>query len=265
MQGLLFDIKRYAIHDGPGIRVTFFLKGCPLSCWWCHNPESRSPEPEKLIRIDRIGEKEFQREEVVGTYYSVPDILKIVQKERVFIDQSGGGVTFSGGEPMLQSPFLEAALRACKDIGLHTAVDTSGLAAPSIFRKIMPFTDLFLFDIKHLDDALHRQYTGVSNKLILDNFQMLADRGQALMIRVPIIPGINDDEEHLRLLKEFLSKNNLPNIREVNLLPYHEIAGKYRWCRQEHKMDGLKPPSGERMDALVQLLEGSGLKIKLGG
>lgn len=265
MQGLIFDIKRYAIHDGPGIRLTFFLKGCPLSCWWCHNPESRSLEPEQITRIERIGDKEFRREETVGKYYTVPEIMAIIRKERIFIDQSGGGVTFSGGEPMQQAAFLAEALRACKDQGLHTAVDTSGLAAHAAFRQVMPYVDLFLFDIKHLDEDLHRKYTGVSNRLILENFRRIAEAGKAMMVRVPVIPGINDGEENLERLKAFLLKYQSPNIREVNLLPYHDITGKYRQCGQECKLPGLKAPTDEQMAAMKSFLEPTGIIIKIGG
>ncbi len=265
MQGLLFDIKRYAIHDGPGIRVTFFLKGCPLSCWWCHNPESRSPKPEQLTRNDRIGDKKFQREETVGRYYTVPEIMAIIRRERIFIDQSGGGVTFSGGEPMKQVAFLAEALRACQDQGLHTAVDTSGLASRAAFRQVMPYTDLFLFDIKHLDDELHRKYTGASNRLILENFRTLADSGKALMIRVPVIPGINDGDAYFDQLKIFLHQFRGANIREVNLLPYHDITAKYHRCGQECKLPDLKAPSEAQLLAIKNLIEPTGMKIKIGG
>lgn len=265
MQGLIFDIKRYALHDGPGIRLTFFLKGCPLSCWWCHNPESRSPEPEQITRIDRIGDKAFHREETAGKYMTIPEIMEPIRKERVFIDQSGGGVTFSGGEPMMQVGFLTAALRACKEEAIHTAVDTSGLAARDAFRKVMPYTDLFLFDIKHLDEEQHRKYTGASNQLILENFRMIVESGKELYIRVPVIPGINDGDEYRVQLRDFFAKYKRPNIREVNLLPYHEIPGKYRRCHQQYKLEGLKAPTEAHMHALKNFFETTGLKIKIGG
>jgi pyruvate formate lyase activating enzyme len=155
MKGLIFSVKRYSIHDGPGIRVTFFMKGCPLSCMWCHNPEGISPFPEYVIRSDKVGEKEFRNREEAGKYYSVENILEILEKERVFINQSKGGVTFSGGEPMLQFKFLLEALKACKENDYHTAVDTSGYSSEENYKSIIPLTDLFLFDIKHLDEARH--------------------------------------------------------------------------------------------------------------
>src|SRR4030043_141927 len=151
MKGLVFSVKRFSIHDGAGIRVTVFMKGCPLSCWWCHNPEGISPVSETIALIQRAGEKEFIKTEKAGKYYSADDILAILEREKIFISKSLGGVTFSGGEPLGQSEFLSEALKACRTNGYHTAVDTSGYSRPENFRAIIPFTSLFLFDIKHLD------------------------------------------------------------------------------------------------------------------
>ncbi|MCB0546673.1 MAG: glycyl-radical enzyme activating protein [Phaeodactylibacter sp.] len=265
MKGLIFDIKRYAIHDGPGIRLTVFFKGCPLSCWWCHNPESRSPRPERLIKTVRIGEKEFQREETVGRQYSVSEVMELVERERIFMEQSGGGVTFSGGEPLMQAPFLLALLQACQEQGIHTAVDTSGIASRAAFRRIIPYTDLFLFDLKHLNDQKHRLYTGASNRLILENFRMIADSGVDIWARVPVIPGYNDEEEQLERLHRFLRENRRDNIRQLNLLPYHPIDAKYGRCGIEWKMGQLEPPSRERMATLQQFFADTGIKALIGG
>ena len=163
MKGLIFSVKRYAIHDGPGIRVTFFLKGCPLSCWWCHNPEGISPDPETVEQIDKVGEREFKKMEEAGKYYTVNEILEILDKEQIFISESKGGVTFSGGEPMMQTDFLLETLKACKNNDYHTAVDTSGHSLFENYAKIIPYTDLFLFDIKHMDDTRHIELSGMSN------------------------------------------------------------------------------------------------------
>ncbi|HBC80263.1 MAG TPA: glycyl-radical enzyme activating protein, partial [Bacteroidales bacterium] len=186
MQGLIFNVKRYSIHDGPGIRVTFFMKGCPLSCWWCHNPEGISPVSEDIVNLRRIGDNEFPQKETVGKYYSVKEILEILQKDRIFFQQSEGGVTFSGGEPMMQPDFLLETLKSCKAEGYHTAVDTSGYASLDNFHAIIPYTDLFLFDLKHLDAYRHIEYTGVSNISILDNLRMIVKSGKDIMVRIPV-------------------------------------------------------------------------------
>src|SRR5450759_4092752 len=178
MKGLIFSIKRYSIHDGPGIRVTVFMKGCPLNCSWCHNPEGISPFPETVLQTNRIGDKEFSSNVEAGKYYTVNDILEILDKEKVFINQSKGGVTFSGGEPMIQFEFLLEALKACKEVGYHTAIDTSGYSSAENYKSIIPFTDLFMFDIKHLDEKRHIELTGVSNIGILDNYKLLLESGK---------------------------------------------------------------------------------------
>ncbi|HKK42029.1 MAG TPA: glycyl-radical enzyme activating protein [Bacteroidales bacterium] len=266
MKGLIFNVKRYSIHDGPGIRVTFFLKGCPLNCIWCHNPEGISPVPEVVIREDRIGDRIFTREEAVGTYYSIHDILDITDRERIFINQSKGGVTFSGGEPLMQAEFLEEALMSCKEHGYHTAVDTSGYTTVDKLGKIMPFTDLFLFDIKHLDDDIHRHYTGVSNKMILENFRFLLKSGRDIMLRIPVIPGINDDEDHLKRIRELIINTRTGSLKRISLLPYHRTgSSKYKRFGLEYRMGDTLSPSVERMKKIKGLFEETGVKVKTGG
>jgi len=266
MKGLIFSVKRYSVHDGPGIRVTFFMKGCPLSCWWCHNPEGISPLPEKVEQIEKVGEREFRKDEMAGVYYSVNEILDIIGQERIFISESKGGVTFSGGEPLLQTDFLLEALIACKSKGYHTAVDTSGYSKQEDFLSIVPFTDLFLFDIKHLDAEKHNLYTGVSNELILSNFKMILQTGKEVMVRVPVIPGLNDDPVNLEKLKVFFTGSACKNLKKINLLPYHRIgASKYRKFNMTNRMNGIDPPSKGRMQSLKTYFEGTGIKVKIGG
>ena len=266
MQGLIFSVKRYSIHDGPGIRVTFFMKGCPLNCMWCHNPEGISPFPESVVRTDKIGEIEFSKNEEVGKYYSVENILEILEKDKVFINQSKGGVTFSGGEPMLQHEFLYEVLKACKSNGYHTAVDTSGYSSAENYKSIIPFTDLFLFDIKHLDYAKHVEYTGVSNVGILDNYRLLIESGKEIMVRVPVIPGCNDDPVYLETLEQFLSKTKTSSLKKINLLPFHKIgSSKYKRFNIPYRMDGVEPPSKVRMQELKELFSLTGIKVKIGG
>ncbi|MBK9390925.1 MAG: glycyl-radical enzyme activating protein [Bacteroidetes bacterium] len=266
MKGLIFSVKRYSIHDGPGIRVTFFMKGCPLNCIWCHNPEGISSLPEKVLRNNRVGGKTFQVEEEVGKYYTVKEIIEILDKERVFINQSGGGVTFSGGEPMLQFDFLLEALEACKKAGYHTAVDTAGYSQAENYKAIMPFTDLFLFDLKHLDDKKHLGLTGVSNMLILDNCRFLAREARSIMLRIPVIPGKNNDMVHMKAMRDFITKIENGNIFRISLLPYHKIGSMtYKRFGREWKMEGVEPPSGDAMRLLKEMFSETGLKVKIGG
>jgi pyruvate formate lyase activating enzyme len=266
MKGLIFSVKRFAIHDGPGIRVTFFMKGCPLACWWCHNPEGISPESEIVEQVDRIGAREFRKNEAAGKLYEISEILAILEKERVFINHSKGGVTFSGGEPMMQFDFLLEALKACKENGYHTAVDTSGFSTSEKFKKIIPFTDLFLFDIKHLDNLKHKEFTGVQNEVILRNYQLIAERGNDLMVRIPIVPGLNDDINHLALLKQYIMKEKNDNLKMINLLPYHKIgSSKYKKFNIPNKMADAKQPSAERMKEIKGYFSDSGVRVKAGG
>ncbi len=266
MKGLIFSTKRYSVHDGPGIRVTFFMKGCPLSCIWCHNPEGISPMPEKVVRANRIGGKSFINEEEIGKFYTVKEILCILDKERVFINQSGGGVTFSGGEPLLQPDFLLEALKTCKANGYHTAVDTSGYASRENFRAIIPFTDLFLFDIKHLDDARHIEVTGVSNQLILENYRFLLENAREMMLRIPVIPGINNGKDHILSLVKLIIDYRTPVLKKINLLPYNKIgSSKYKRFNRINKMEGVEPPAKEEMRLLKEMFSETGVKVKIGG
>jgi pyruvate formate lyase activating enzyme len=266
MEGLIFNIKRYSIHDGPGIRVTFFLKGCPLSCLWCHNPEGISPTPETVLRTNRVSNREFSTYEEAGKFYSVETVLEILGRDRVFMNQSGGGVTFSGGEPMLQFEFLLDALKSCKENGYHTTVDTSGYSSADKFKSIIPFTDLFLFDIKHLDEARHIESTGTSNISILDNYRLLLEIGNEIIVRIPVIPGFNDDSAHLERLKQFLYETKNSSLQRINLLPFHRIgSSKYKRFNIPYKLERVKPPSKERMQELKEFFQQTGIKVKIGG
>ena len=266
MKGLIFSVKRYSIHDGPGIRVTFFMKGCPLSCLWCHNPEGISPLQITVNQVNKVGEREFVSKEEVGKFYSVEDILEILDKEKVFMNQSKGGVTFSGGEPMLQFEFLLEVLKACKANGYHTAVDTSGYSLAENYKSIIPYTDLFLFDIKHLDDSKHLELTGVSNERILDNFKLLIDHGKEIMVRIPVIPGYNDDDDQIGKMKQLLLSEKTKTLKKINLLPYHKIGtSKYKKFNIPNRMENVKPPSKERMLQLKEIFNEIGVKVKIGG
>jgi len=266
MKGLLFSIKRYAIHDGPGIRVTFFMKGCPLDCWWCHNPEGISPAALTIERTDRVGEREFKSMEVVGKEYTPEDLLAIAERERVFMEQSGGGVTFSGGEPTLQFDFLLETLKLMKKSGFNTAVDTSGYTSKDLLTEIMPFTDTFLFDIKHIDSEEHKKYTGVENDMIIANLDMILASGGNVMIRIPVIPGVSDSIEYMERLKEFIQARKVSGIKEIDLLPYHKTgSSKYRRFKMEDRMEGVEQIPVSRMKEFKELMASTGIRVKTGG
>ncbi|HZY41134.1 MAG TPA: glycyl-radical enzyme activating protein [Anaerolineae bacterium] len=298
--GLVFDIRKYSIHDGPGIRTTVFFKGCPLSCWWCHNPESQSPTIEMSLRDSRCircgacvdacphgavtwinGEPITDRarcercatcaticyadaREPIGRDMTVAEVMAEIETDVAFYDQSGGGVTFSGGEPLLQRDFLLELLRACKAKDIHTAVDTSGFATWSTLDRIRRHVDLFLYDLKLMDDDRHHEYTGVSNRSILSNLQALSDCGHNIIIRVPIIPGINDDDETIRQIADFT--RTLPHVQGVDILPYHHIAvDKYLRLAKPYRLFETRQPSDDRVAAIAQTLRSFNLSVTIGG
>ncbi|SHJ54838.1 trans-4-hydroxy-L-proline dehydratase activase [Paramaledivibacter caminithermalis] len=298
-QGIIFNIQKYSIHDGPGIRTTVFLKGCPLECWWCHNPESQKVKqqfifwhnkcigcmdcekvcPERAISFNKNGFYNDKSKckfcekcaeicpsgalELVGKKSSLDDVIKEVEKDRVFYEQSGGGVTFSGGEPLVQIDFLDSLLCASKQKGLHTAVDTSGYTSWGNIERIKDKVDLFLYDIKHMDDEKHKIYTGVSNQLILENLKKLALDGKKIWVRVPIIPSINDDDLNIQRTCEYISSLNL---RDVFILPYHNIAvDKYKRLNMGYRISDIQVPKDELMKKIADIFKGYGFNVKIGG
>lgn len=266
MKGLVFSIKRYAIHDGPGIRVTFFMKGCPLDCWWCHNPEGKSSCQMTVGRIDRVGEREFRSEEQVGIEYSPEEIVEKAERDRVFMDHSGGGVTFSGGEPLTQPEFLVESLTLLKKEGFHTTVDTSGYARQDTLKSVMQVTDLFLYDIKHTDPEVHRKFTGVSNELIISNLDMLLAAGKDVMIRIPVIPGVSADAAYMENLRGFIESRNNGHIKEINLLPYHKTGiSKYRRFGLDDRMASVSQISNGHLDEYINIFKPLGIHTKKGG
>ncbi len=301
--GTIFDIKKYALHDGPGIRTTVFFQGCPLSCWWCHNPESQPRQPVLFYRANRcalcgicaavcpqggiaFGVRElgdqgyvttersrcdvcgacaevcfYGAREVSGREMTVAAVLAEIERDLPFYEQSGGGVTFSGGEPLMQPQFLAALLRECKRRAIHTVVDTSGLAAWDSLDGIRALVDLFLYDLKLMDEARHQKYTGVSNRVILSNLQRLAQSGSPIEIRIPLIPGLNDDAENLQQSAAFLA--GLPNLTGIELMGYHTIAAaKYEALGRKYPLPESLPPSGEDMRKAAGYFEEVGLRVK---
>lgn len=298
--GIVFDIRRYSIHDGPGIRTTVFLKGCPLACTWCHNPESQPVGPAGLHRRDRCigcgeclavcpeqclsrgadgivtdasrcvhcgaccGACPAEARELVGRPMSVAGVLDEILKDETFYDESGGGVTFSGGEPLAQGEFLVALLWACGHSDIHRAVDTSGLADPELLARVAEHTDLFLYDLKIMDGAEHRRHTGVENGLILRNLQMLSKLGARLRIRIPLIPGINMDARNLDAAGGFIAA--LPTRCPVDLLPYHDWAkGKYSKFNLPFLPGTIAPPREAEVEGAAQRLRRFGLEVGIGG
>lgn len=295
--GIVFDIKKYSINDGPGIRTTLFLKGCPLRCQWCHNPESQSPRPEIIFRpgrcdlcsacleacqheaitwslngpltdrevCERCGECAgvcySEARQVVGRQMSLPEVMAEIKQDLTFYEESGGGVTLSGGEPLFQKEFSLAILKACREQDIHTALDTCGYANWLVFEQVSPFVNLFLYDLKTLDPVKHQQFTGQSNKRILTNLEGLLCLGANLLVRIPVIPGVNADEFEMKQIGKFLS--SLPQPPSVELLTYHNIAeAKYTGLDMPYTLPDIKAPGENQMRSFTDLLRGYGLQVK---
>ena len=275
-KAIFFDIQRNSFVDGPGIRTTVFFKGCNLKCAWCHNPESQSAKPQMMFYKDKctgcgkcksvcpyhLEQCELcgkctlycpvDARKVCGKEHTVDEVLKEVLKDKAFYETSGGGVTFSGGECMLQIDFLVEILKKCKENGIHTAVDTAGHIPFESFEKILPYTDLFLYDIKIFDSQKHKQYVGVGNELILENLKKLFERKAKLWIRIPIIPDVNDSIEEIQKIKDFLKTIGTPE--KIELLPYHAMGeNKYRAIGKEPQI--FKTPDAENMKRLKEILD----------
>ena len=263
MNLLVFDIRRYTIHDGPGIRTTVFLKGCPLRCWWCHNPESQEFGTEEAVVRKMLDGKEYEKKLAVGSWQSATDVMKEIDKDEVFYAESGGGVTFSGGEPLMQAEALRELLLLCREKGYHTAVDTCGHAEPAAVKQIAGIVDLWLFDLKLMDDIKHVEYTGVSNELALKNLDTIARTGREIIIRFPLIPGITDEEDNLSKVANHMRKLNLERI---DILSYHCIArDKYRRMGKVFLLDGLKEPSVAKVEEVKEYFIKKGLSVRQGG
>ena len=303
VQGLLLDIDKFASHDGPGIRTTVFLKGCPLSCVWCHSPESRLSAPELLyqsercngcqlcidacpqnaLSMGRLGDRNVAvlnpnlcdncgkcvdmcypgALKLAGKTVNVGDIVSQVAKDLPFFQSSGGGATLSGGEPARQFKFSYNFLLGCQEHGIHTAMETTGYARWDVMSALASVTDLLLYDIKFVDQNSHIRYTGVPNKLILDNLKSLAKRGHNIHVRVPCIPGLNDNPQQIEATARYVAEVGVKNIV---LLPYNVAAGaKYEWIGLAYSLEGIDAQSEEYMNQLADLCRQHGLSVQVGG
>jgi len=262
--GFIFDIRHFSIHDGPGIRSTIFMKGCPLSCIWCHNPESIGFHPETYVRTNRLNGKIFHLTETVGKKMSVEQVMNEIENEIIFYDESKGGVSFSGGEPLSQPNFLKALLKACKQKELHTAIDTSGYAPTSVIQNILPYVHLFLFDLKLANDSVHQKYTGISNQLILKNLEFIYHSGKPIIIRIPLIQHITDTDENLRKIRTILQL--YPHIKRVDLLPFHTIAkSKYERFGKNYPLHHADPYDSQKANDIAAFFSETVETVSIGG
>ncbi len=298
---LVFDIKRYAINDGPGIRVTVFFKGCPLSCVWCHNPESQSSSVQKMYSREKCLGCEACVEvceqaacvltpdgivtssdlcilcgkcaevcpskatEMSGDPLLVEDIMEIIAREKPLLEESGGGVTFSGGEPLMHPDLLLSLLEACGELGIHRCVDTAGMASRELLLEVANNAELFLFDLKMMDSDRHYKYTGVHNRGLLKNLQLLAETDVEIIVRIPLVKDINDDDENIQASALFIAA--LPGKkRAVNLLPYHDLAvKKHAKLGRDYDSPNLKEPDQERLESIIEIFTQAGLSASVGG
>ena len=296
--GVVFNIMRFALHDGPGIRTTVFLKGCPLSCWWCHNPESQDFTPSPMYFANRCrlcydcvaacsngairlvdGKPATSTDctrcgdcveacvagarQLAGQRITVAEVFEECERDVVLFDESGGGVTVSGGEPLSQPDFTEALLAGCRERRIHTALDTCGFADRAVALRVSRYADVVLYDLKLLDSAAHRKYTGVPNETILANLAALTEAGRNLIVRVPLIPGVNDHAENLKALADFVWRLGL---RRIDLLPYHKIGmDKYGRLEREHLLAGVEPLPAAEVSRIARDLASRGFTIGIGG
>ena len=298
--GTIFDIVRFSTHDGPGIRTAVFFKGCPLHCWWCHNPEGQLPVAQIVYREERcircfscvdacpnhaikildgtptllrnacrlsglcVSVCQTKAREIAGKEVRVSDVMEEVEKDIIFYDESGGGVTFSGGEPFMQPILLQNLLEACKEKGIRTAVETCGFVNAETLMGSSPYVDLYLYDLKVIDNETHRRFTGVSNEKILDNLRQLSHFHDQVIVRFPIIPGVNDDDDNVLRLGDLVS--SLGSVKEIDVLPYHELGiEKYKRLGMINRMPKVELLSPTKVSGIAEKLEKFGVLVKVGG
>ena len=256
VKGRIFDIQKYSIHDGPGIRTIVFLKGCPLRCRWCCNPEGQEFAVQEMTF--------FGKKKIVGEDITVREVMEEVMRDRVYYTRSNGGITLSGGECLAQPDFGEALLTAAKFEGISTAIETTGFAKWEYIQRYLRVTDHILMDIKNIDNEKHKKFCGQSNEIILENAMRIAQNHNDLTIRVPVIPGFNDTKAEIAKIAEFASM--LSGVKNLHLLPYHRLgADKYKGLGREYALDGVDLISNEKMNQLLETAKKSGLHCQIGG
>ncbi len=254
-KGRIFNIQRFSIHDGPGVRTIVFLKGCPLRCRWCCNPESQEWAIQKITSAGTVKD--------VGEDVTVGKVMEEVERDRVYYRRSGGGMTLSGGECTAQPEFTEALLISAGFRGINTAIETAGYAKTQIFERILPYTDTVLMDIKHMSGEKHKEFTSRDNALILENAVYIARHAKRLIIRTPVIPTFNDTEAEIGAIADFAASLE---VSEMHLLPYHRIGSdKYAGLGRQYTMEHIKVPDKEKMSALLCAVNKRGLKGQIGG
>ncbi|MFH1120529.1 MAG: radical SAM protein [Bacteroidota bacterium] len=264
MKGYVFDIRHFSVHDGPGIRTAVFLKGCPLRCRWCHNPESHEMLPVETIVEKQIDDKLVMIQETIGKSITPEEVLDEVLKSRLFFEESGGGVTFSGGEPLMQPLFLLECIRLMKYNNISVALDTSGYARPDDFSMVLKETDMLLFDLKHTDADMYHEFTNGSLETVLGNLHSAALSEIPIIVRIPLVPGFNMSLNIYTRMAEIIS--GLKNLLRVDLLPYHYFAShKYSRLGLEFKMKGVKEPDNREVSVAADFFRNFGFEVTLGG
>ncbi len=256
--GRIFDIQRYSIHDGPGIRTIVFLKGCYLRCKWCCNPESQEYKIQEMLRGGKT--------EIMGRDVTVAEVMEEIAGDRIYYMRSGGGITLSGGECMAQPEFAEALLRASHEYGFNTAIETTAFASREVVERLLPHVDHFLMDIKHMNSAKHEEFTTRPNEQILENAKFIAENAAHLIIRVPTVPTFNATPAEIADIARFAA--TLPNVTEMHLLPYHRLGqDKYTGLGRPYFLDGITPPTSEQMNLLLDAAKAAApsLHIQIGG
>ena len=256
VRGRIFDIQRFSTHDGPGVRTIVFLKGCPLRCRWCCNPESQNYEVQLM--------KQKGKTKTVGYDTTVKEVIEEVMRDMPYYRRSGGGLTLSGGECLWQPDFAVALLKAAHENGINTAIETTGFADWEVIEQFIPEVDVFLMGIKHTNSAKHKEFTTRPNELILENARKIAEKAKRLIIRVPVIPGFNDTVEEIGEIAKFTA--SLPNVNEIHLLPYHRMGkDKYDGLGRPYLMGDVPSPTSAKMQELLAVCKSYGLTTHLGG
>lgn len=255
----IFNIQKFSIHDGPGIRTTVFFKGCPIRCAWCHNPESQSFELEEM-------ETKYGNKETVGKQYTIEELVKELKKDQIFYEQSGGGVTLSGGECLAQSnEYITSLVMELHRVGIDVAIDTCGVVSYDRIQPLLPYVQLFLYDLKFLDSTLHQKYTGAPNDLVLDNLKKLSEAQTIINLRMIMLDGLNADNDTIQKTIDYLVNENI-NVDSINLLPYHSYGrDKYRRLQMGYDEDEFKAPSEDRLQEIQKMFQNKGFKTAIGG